>query len=63
MELAAVILDDGELSRILAHQGWAVGFPRTKASRSPPGRPDSEEGCQLDPRGEEWEGEARLAVV
>ena len=56
MELAAVILDDGELSRILAHQGWAVGFPRTKASRSPPGPPDADEGGQLDPRGEEWEG-------
>ena len=56
MELAAVILDDGELSRILAHQGWAVGFPRTKASRSPPGPPEADEGGQLDPRGEEWEG-------
>jgi hypothetical protein len=56
MDLAAIILDDGELSRILAHQGWAVGFPRTKASRSPPGPPDADEGGQLDPRGEEWEG-------
>ena len=63
MELSAIILDDRELSRILAHQGLAVGFPKTKPSRSPPGAADSEEGCQLDPRGGEWEGEARLAVV
>jgi hypothetical protein len=55
LELAAIILDDGALSRILAHQGWAVGFPRTKASRSPPGMRDDDEGGQLDPRGEEWE--------
>ena len=56
MELAAIILDDSELSRILAHQGWAVGFPRTKASRSPPVFRDADEGGQIDPRGEEWEG-------
>ena len=56
MDLAAIILDDGELSRILAHQGWAVGFPRTKASRSPPVFRDADEGGQIDPRGEEWEG-------
>ena len=55
MELAAIILDESELSRILAHQGWAVGFPKTKPSRSPPGSPDAGEGGQLDPRGEEWE--------
>ena len=55
MELAAMILDDGELSRILAHQGWAVGFPRTKASRSPPVLREADEGGQIDPRGEEWE--------
>jgi hypothetical protein len=55
LELAAIILDDGALSRILSHQGWAVGFPRTKASRSPPRPPDDDEGGQLDPRGEEWE--------
>jgi len=56
MDLAAVILDDGELSRVLAHQGWAVDFPKTKASRSPPASPDADAGGQIDPRGEEWEG-------
>ena len=35
MRLAAVILDDRELDRILAHQGWATDFPKTKAM---PGR-------------------------
>jgi hypothetical protein len=56
MELSAIILDDGALSRILAHQGWAVGFPRTKASRSPPVLGEADEGGQIDERGEEWEG-------
>ena len=55
MELAAVILDDGELTRILTHQGWAVGFPKTRPSRSPPRSPDAGEGGQLDARGEDWE--------
>ena len=36
MTLAAVILDDKELDRILAHQGWPVAFAKTKASRAPP---------------------------
>jgi hypothetical protein len=56
MELSAIILDDRELSRILAHQGLAVGFPKTKPSRSPPVARDAEEGGQIDPRGEDWEG-------
>ena len=38
MKLAAVIVDDGELTRIPCHQGWAAEFPKAKASRSPPGR-------------------------
>jgi hypothetical protein len=37
MKLVAVILDDRELDRILAHQGWPTEFPKTKASRAPPG--------------------------
>ena len=36
MKLVALILDDKELDRILAHQGWPVTFPKTKASRAPP---------------------------
>jgi hypothetical protein len=30
MKLVAVILDDGELDRILAHEGWPVEFPKTR---------------------------------
>ena len=56
MKLAAVILDDGELDRILAHEGWAVEFPKTKGSRAPPGSVERGEGSQADPRGEKWEG-------
>ena len=57
MKLVAVILDDRELDRILAHQGWPTEFPKTKASRAPPGRVESggEEG-QVDLRAEKWEG-------
>ncbi|MDO8757331.1 MAG: hypothetical protein Q7J64_04920 [Elusimicrobiota bacterium] len=28
MKLVGVILDDRELGRILAHQGWPVNFPK-----------------------------------
>lgn len=53
MRLAAVILDDRELDRILGHQGWATDFPKTKASRAPPGSEErGEESSQADPRGE-----------
>lgn len=30
MRLAAVIPDDRELDRILAHQGWPMEFPKTR---------------------------------
>ncbi len=57
MKLAAVVLDDGELDRILAHEGWPVEFPRTKPSRSPPGsRLSADAEGQIDPRCERWEG-------
>jgi Zn-finger nucleic acid-binding protein len=57
MKLVAVILDDGELDRILAHQGWPTEFPKTKPSRAPPARGSSadEEG-QLDARVDKWDG-------
>ncbi len=57
MKLVAVVLNDGELDRILAHEGWPVEFPKTKPSRSPPRREESSdtEG-QIDPRIEKWEG-------
>ena len=57
MKLVAVILDDGELDRILAHQGWPTEFPKTKASRAPPARAlSADEDGQLDPRAEKWDG-------
>ena len=57
MTLAAVILDDKELDRILAHQGWPVAFAKTKASRAPPDRGEaSGEGSQANARGEADEG-------
>ena len=57
MKLVAVILDDRELDRILAHEGWPAEFPKTKASRAPPGSSErGEEGSQGDPRGENWDG-------
>jgi Zn-finger nucleic acid-binding protein len=57
MKLAAVILDDGELDRILAHQGWPTEFPKTKPGRAPPARgPSADEEGQLDPRAEKWDG-------
>ena len=62
MKLVAVILDDGELDRILAHQGWPTEFPKTKASRAPPGRAErGDEDSQVDPRGEKWDGRQDFA--
>jgi hypothetical protein len=61
MKLVSVILDDRELDRILAHQGWPTEFPKTKASRAPPGIEErGDEDSQVDPRGEEWEGKQRF---
>jgi hypothetical protein len=61
MKLVSVILDDRELDRILAHQGWPTEFPKTKASRAPPGIEErGDEGSQADPRGEEWEGRGKF---
>jgi hypothetical protein len=57
MKLVAVVLDDGELDRILAHEGWPIEFPTTKPSRSPPARAASADGdSQIDPRVERWDG-------
>ncbi|HXT02198.1 MAG TPA: hypothetical protein VN915_16110 [Elusimicrobiota bacterium] len=57
MKLVAVILDDRELERNLAHQGWPTEFPKTKAPRAPSGRVESGwEGGQVDPRAEKWDG-------
>ena len=55
MKLVAVILDDRELDRILANQGWPPEFPKTQASRAPPDSVEREEVSQVDPRGENWD--------
>ncbi|HQU43518.1 MAG TPA: hypothetical protein PK867_11950 [Pirellulales bacterium] len=61
MKHVSVILDDRELDRILAHQGWPTEFPKTKASRAPPGRVESGgESSQVDPRAEKWEGKDEI---
>ena len=51
MKLVALILDDKELDRILAHQGWPVTFPKTMSSRAPPVQGEARGGGgQLDAR-------------
>ncbi len=54
MRAVAVIVEDWELGRILAHMGEEADFPRTAPARSPP-RGIREE-TQVDPRVEAWEG-------
>jgi len=57
MKLVAIIIDDGELDRVLAHQGWPVSWPKTRPARAPPARaPDADEDSQIDPRGDQWDG-------
>jgi hypothetical protein len=57
MKLMGVILDDAELDRILAHQGWLGDFPKTKPARSPPDCASDIDGAsQADPRTEQWDG-------
>ncbi|MBI5882603.1 MAG: transposase, partial [Elusimicrobia bacterium] len=54
MRPVAVITDDRELDRILAHLSLPRDFPKTAPARSPP-RATAEE-TQVDPRVELWEG-------
>ena len=51
----AVILDDAELVRVLAHLGIATEFSRTKPARSPP-LPLGGEDSQVDPAADAWDG-------
>lgn len=54
MVLTAVILDDGELDRILRHQGWSVDFPKTSPARAPPApAADQDDAGPADPRSEQ----------
>lgn len=54
MERVSVIMDDGQLDRILAHQGLPLEFPKTVPSRAPPSAGD--EDGQENPRGEVDDG-------
>ena len=54
MRAVAVITEDVELDRILAHLGLEEDFPKTKPARSPPRW--CGEDSQVDPGVEAWEG-------
>jgi len=57
MKLTAIILKDGELDRILAHQGWPASWPKTKPARAPAERAlDPEDDAQANPRYKQWDG-------
>lgn len=49
MVLTALIQDDRELDRILAHQGWPADFPTTSPARAPPAPLDDQ-----DDAGQDW---------
>jgi len=56
MVLSALILDDRELDRILAHQGWPADFPRTSPARAPPSpEVDQDDSVQADLGSEQWD--------
>ncbi len=54
MRVVAVITEDRELDRLLAHLGLEVDFPKMKPARSPPR--GFGEDTQVDPEVEAWEG-------
>lgn len=50
MVLTALIQDDRELGRILAHQGWPVDFPKPSPARALPApATDQDDTGQSDP--------------
>ncbi|MGH9592076.1 MAG: transposase, partial [Bryobacteraceae bacterium] len=55
MAAVSAIVSDVELERLLLHIGEAADFPKTKASRGPPGRRGGDE-TQVDPRLDDWDG-------
>ena len=57
----AVIMNDRELVRLLEHLNLPTEFPRTKPARSKPLEifdcgPPEDDGCQLDPKVDLYEG-------
>ena len=58
MVLTALIQDDRELDRLLAHQGWPADFPKTSPARAPPSpEADQDDSGQAAPGSEQ--GDAR----
>jgi len=56
MVLTALIQDDRELGRILAHQGWPADSPRTSPARAPPAlAADQDDAGQSDPSSDQWD--------
>ena len=56
VKCCGVILDDRELDRILAHQGWPVDSPKTSPARAPLApEADQDDAGQTDPNSEQWD--------
>lgn len=55
MKLVGVILDDRELGRILAHQGWPVNFPKPSPARAPPTHAPDEDEADQTAHPEQWD--------
>ena len=56
MVFTALIQDDRELRRILAHQGWPADSPRTSPARAPPAlAADQDDAGQSDPSSDQWD--------
>ncbi len=55
MKLVGVILDDRELDRILAHQGWPVNFPKPSPARAPPTHAPAEDEADQASYPEQWD--------
>lgn len=55
MKLVGVILDDRELGRILAHQGWPVNFPKPSPARAPPALAPDEDEADQTAHPEQWD--------
>ena len=51
----AVITQDAQLARLLAHLGWSAEFPKTKPARAPPAG-NCGEDSQLDSAVDAWDG-------
>jgi hypothetical protein len=55
MKLVGVILDDRELGRILAHQGWPVNYPKASPARAPPTHAPDEDEADQTAHPDQWD--------